>query len=158
MLRKTIFAGAAALTLGTAAVAPSSAFAWWYGQPGFHGWHGLPHGSQTGSSRQPAIRYRALPFAATPAPMRVSAEPVPATPIAPPPRVAAVRPPAAAVAAPFVPAAPVPVTRVSVIPVAAAPVLAAPLHVSRAYGGGCFDRRLVATPNGPAMRWVNDCY
>jgi hypothetical protein len=39
MLRKTIFAGAVALTLGIAALAPSSAFAWRDGTNGWHGWH-----------------------------------------------------------------------------------------------------------------------
>ena len=39
MLRKTILAGAAALTLGAAALAPTSASAWWAGHPGWHGWH-----------------------------------------------------------------------------------------------------------------------
>ena len=38
MLRKTILAGAAALTLGAAALAPTSASAWWSGNPGWHGW------------------------------------------------------------------------------------------------------------------------
>jgi hypothetical protein len=108
VLRKTIFAGAAALTLGATMLAPSDASAWWYGQPGWHGWHGLPHGSHAGWTRQPATRFWALPFAATPAPTHIWAEPVPATPIAPP-RVAAVPPPPAPVAAPPVPAAPVPV-------------------------------------------------
>ena len=39
MLRKTILAGAAALTLGAAALAPTSASAWWSGNPGWNGWH-----------------------------------------------------------------------------------------------------------------------
>jgi hypothetical protein len=42
MLRKTILAGAAAMTLAGAALAPNSASAWvghpgWHG--GYHGWH-----------------------------------------------------------------------------------------------------------------------
>ena len=39
MLRKTILAGAVALTLSAAALAPTSASAWWAGHPGWHGWH-----------------------------------------------------------------------------------------------------------------------
>jgi len=39
MLRKTILTGAAALTLGTAALAPTGASAWWGGHPRWHGWH-----------------------------------------------------------------------------------------------------------------------
>ena len=42
MLRKTILAGAAALTLGTAAIAPTGASAWWGGHPRWHGWHHMP--------------------------------------------------------------------------------------------------------------------
>jgi hypothetical protein len=77
MLRKTILAGAAALTLSTAALAPTGASAWWGGHPRWHGWH---HGLY-----RPAIRVYAGPV----------------------------------------------------------------------YGGGCFARRLVRTPYGPALRWVN---
>jgi hypothetical protein len=80
MLRKTILAGAAALTLSTAALAPTGASAWWGGHPRWHGWH---HGLH-----RPAIRVYAGPV----------------------------------------------------------------------YGGGCFARRLVRTPYGPALRWVNVCY
>ena len=43
MLRKTILALAAAATLGTAALAPSSASAWW-GHPGWHGGWGYRPG------------------------------------------------------------------------------------------------------------------
>ena len=53
MLRKTILAGAAALTLGTAAIAPTGASAWWGGHPRWHGWH---HGFY-----RPAIRVYAGP-------------------------------------------------------------------------------------------------
>ena len=74
MLRKTILAGAAALTFSAAALAPTSASAWWAGHPGWHGW-------------QPAVR-----------------------------------------------------------------VYAGPIY------GGCFHRRVVWTPYGPAVRRVNVCY
>ena len=81
MLRKTILAGAAALTMGVAALAPTSASAWWAGVPGWRaGWH---HGFY-----RPAVRVYAGPV----------------------------------------------------------------------YGSACFARRLVATPYGPAVRWVNVCY
>jgi hypothetical protein len=46
MFRKLAFATAAAITLGTAALAPTSASAWWDGghQGWHHGWHGWwPH-------------------------------------------------------------------------------------------------------------------
>jgi hypothetical protein len=79
MLRKTILAIAAAATLGAAALAPTSASAWW-GHPGWHGWH---HGWGYG----PAIR----------------------------------------------------------------------VYAGQVYGG-CFVRRWIATPYGPALRWVNRCY
>src|SRR5215472_19335421 len=55
MLRKTILAGAAALTLGAAALAPTSASAWWSGNPGWHGWH---HGWFC----RPAVRVYAGPI------------------------------------------------------------------------------------------------
>jgi len=80
MLRKTILAGAVALTLSAAALAPTSASAWWAGHPGWHGWH-------HGWSYRPAVR-----------------------------------------------------------------VYAGPTY------GGCFHRRVVWTPYGPAVRWVNVCY
>ena len=54
MLRKTILAGAAALTLSAAALAPTSASAWWAGHPGWHGWH---HGCY-----RPAVRVYAGPI------------------------------------------------------------------------------------------------
>jgi len=79
MLRKTILAGAAALTLGAAALAPTSASAWWGGHPGWHGWH-------HGWFHRPAVR-----------------------------------------------------------------VYAGPIY------GGCIHRRVVWTPYGPAVRWVNVC-
>ena len=76
MLRKTILAGAAALTLGAAALSPTSASAWWSGNPGWHGWH-------HGWFYRPAVRV---------------------------------------------------------------------------YAGGCLHRRVLWTPYGPAVRWVNVCY
>ena len=79
MLRKTITAAAAALTLGAAALAPNSASAW-AGHPGWYGWH-------HGWSYRPAVR-----------------------------------------------------------------VYAGPIY------GGCIHRRLVWTPYGPAVRWVNVCF
>jgi hypothetical protein len=79
MLRKTITAAAAALTLGAAALVPNSASAW-AGHPGWHGWH-------HGWFYRPAVR-----------------------------------------------------------------VYAGPIY------GGCIHRRLVWTPYGPAVRWVNVCY
>jgi hypothetical protein len=79
MLRKTITAAAAALTLGAAALAPNSASAW-AGHPGWYGWH-------RGWFYRPAVR-----------------------------------------------------------------VYAGPIY------GGCIHRRLVWTPYGPAVRWVNVCY
>ena len=54
MLRKTILAIAAASTLGTAALAPTSASAWW----GHPGWHGSYHGWRY----RPAIRVYAGPI------------------------------------------------------------------------------------------------
>ena len=80
MLRKMILAAAAALTLGAAALAPTSASAWWGGHPGWHGWH-------HGWFYRPAVR-----------------------------------------------------------------VYAGPIY------GGCFHRRVVWTPYGPAVRWVIVCY
>jgi len=77
MLRKTILAGAAVLTLGAAALAPTSASAWWGGRPGWYGWH-------HGWFYRPAVRVYA--------------------------------------------------------------------------GGGCLHRRVVWTPYGPAVRWLNICY
>ena len=53
MLRKTILAIAAAATLGAAALAPTSASAWW-GHPGWHVWH-------HGWGYRPAIRVYAGP-------------------------------------------------------------------------------------------------
>jgi hypothetical protein len=45
MLRKTILAGATGLAVGAAALAPTSASAWWGGHPGWHpGYHGWHHG------------------------------------------------------------------------------------------------------------------
>ncbi|HEX9237474.1 MAG TPA: sulfur globule protein precursor [Xanthobacteraceae bacterium] len=82
MLRKTILAGAAALTIGAAALAPSSASASWGGHHGWHGGHGWHHGWF-----RPGFR-----------------------------------------------------------------VYAGPIY------GGCLVRRLVYTPYGPALRWVNVCY
>jgi hypothetical protein len=41
MIRKTMIAAAAIATLGTAALAPTSASAWGY--KGWHGWHGHHH-------------------------------------------------------------------------------------------------------------------
>jgi hypothetical protein len=79
MLRKTITAATAALTLGAAALAPNSASAW-AGHPGWYGWH-------HGWFYRPAVR-----------------------------------------------------------------VYAGPIY------GGCIHRRLVWTPYGPAVRWVNVCY
>jgi hypothetical protein len=79
MLRNTITAAAAALTLGAAALAPNSASAW-AGHPGWYGWH-------HGWFYRPAVR-----------------------------------------------------------------VYAGPIY------GGCINRRLVWTPYGPAVRWVNVCY
>jgi hypothetical protein len=85
MLRKTILAGAATLAVGAAALAPTSAFAWWGGHPGWHpGYHGWHHGG----FYRPAFRVYAGPV----------------------------------------------------------------------YGGGCFARRVVWTPYGPAGRWVNVCH
>lgn len=55
MLRKTILAGAAALTLGAAALSPTSASAWWSGNPGWHGWH-------HGWFYRPAVRVYAGPI------------------------------------------------------------------------------------------------
>jgi hypothetical protein len=43
MFRKLSLAAVAAIALGTAALAPTSASAWWHGGPGWHrgwGWHG----------------------------------------------------------------------------------------------------------------------
>lgn len=41
MLRKLSLAAVAAVALGTAALAPTSASAWWHGGGGWHGgWHG----------------------------------------------------------------------------------------------------------------------
>ena len=54
MLRKMILAAAAALTLGAAALAPTSASAWWGGHPGWHGWH-------HGWFYRPAVRVYAGP-------------------------------------------------------------------------------------------------
>src|SRR6516165_6812214 len=54
MLRKMILAAAAALTLGSAALAPTSASAWWGGHPGWHGWH-------HGWFYRPAVRVYAGP-------------------------------------------------------------------------------------------------
>jgi hypothetical protein len=79
MLRNTITAAAAALTLGAAALAPNSASAW-AGHPGWYGWH-------HGWFYRPAVR-----------------------------------------------------------------VYAGPIY------GACIHRRLVWTPYGPAVRWVNVCY
>lgn len=42
MFRKLSLATAAAIALGTAALAPTSASAWWHG--GYHHWHGGPWG------------------------------------------------------------------------------------------------------------------
>jgi hypothetical protein len=40
MFRKLSLAAVAAIALGTAALAPTSASAWWHGGPGWHGgWH-----------------------------------------------------------------------------------------------------------------------
>ena len=81
MLRKTILAGAAALAVGAAALAPTSASAWWGGHPGWHGgWH-------HDWVYRPAVRVYAGPV----------------------------------------------------------------------YGGGCFARRVVWTPYGGVVRWVNVC-
>ena len=55
MLRKTILAGAVALTLSAAALAPTSASAWWAGHPGWHGWH-------HGWFYRPAVRVYAGPI------------------------------------------------------------------------------------------------
>jgi hypothetical protein len=55
MLRKTILAGAAALTLSAAALAPTSASAWWAGHPGWHVWH-------HGWFYRPAVRVYAGPI------------------------------------------------------------------------------------------------
>jgi hypothetical protein len=55
MLRKTILAGAAALTLGAAALAPTNASAWWGGYPGWHGFH-------HGWFYRPAVRVYASPI------------------------------------------------------------------------------------------------
>jgi hypothetical protein len=52
MLRKTILAGAATLAVGAAALAPTSASAWWH--PGYHGWH-------HGGFYRPAVRVYARP-------------------------------------------------------------------------------------------------
>lgn len=79
MLRRTIMAAAATLTLGAAALTPNSASAW-AGHPGWYGWH-------HGWFYRPAVR-----------------------------------------------------------------VYAGPIY------GGCIHRRLVWTPYGPAVRWVNVCY
>jgi hypothetical protein len=54
MLRKTITAAAAALTLGAAALAPNSASAW-AGHPGWYGWH-------HGWFYRPAVRVYAGPI------------------------------------------------------------------------------------------------
>jgi hypothetical protein len=86
MLHKTFLAGAAALALGTAALAPTSASAWWAGHAGWHGWH--RGGWHHGGFYRPAVRVYAGPV----------------------------------------------------------------------YGGACFARRVVYTPYGPALRWVNICY
>ena len=41
MFRKLSLAAVAAIALGTVALAPTSASAWWHGGPGWHhGWHG----------------------------------------------------------------------------------------------------------------------
>jgi hypothetical protein len=130
-----------ALTLGTAVLAPGSAFAWWYGQPGFHGWHGLPHGSHTGLARHPAVRVRALPYAATPAPMHVRAEPVRATPIA--------LPRVTAIPVPVVPIAP---PRVAVVPLPAAPIAAPPVPHTVAWYGPCCLHLSYAFHREPLLR------
>jgi len=83
MLRKTILAGAAAMTLAGAALAPNSASAW-VGHPP---WHGSYHGWHRAWFYRPGVR-----------------------------------------------------------------VYAGPVY------GGCFHRRLVFTPYGPAVRWVNVCF
>jgi hypothetical protein len=84
MLRKTILAATAALAVGAAALAPTSASAWWGGHPGWHPWY---HGWHQGGFYRPAVRVYAGPV----------------------------------------------------------------------YGGGCLARRVVWTPYGPALRWVNVC-
>jgi hypothetical protein len=56
MLRKTILAIAAAATLGAAALAPTSASAWW-GHPGWHGWyHGWAYRPRYSCLRRPGLR------------------------------------------------------------------------------------------------------
>ncbi len=40
MFRKLSLAAVAAIALGTAALAPTSASAWWHGGGWHHGWHG----------------------------------------------------------------------------------------------------------------------
>jgi len=40
MFRKLSLAAVAAIALGTAALAPTSASAWWHGDGWHHGWHG----------------------------------------------------------------------------------------------------------------------
>jgi hypothetical protein len=57
MLRKTILAGAAAMTLA-AALAPDTASAWG-GHPGWHGWH---RGWHHGWSYRPGVRVYAGPI------------------------------------------------------------------------------------------------
>jgi hypothetical protein len=58
MLRKTILAGATGLAVGAAALAPTSASAWWGGHPGWHpGYHGWHHGG----FYRPAVRVYAGP-------------------------------------------------------------------------------------------------
>jgi len=53
MFRKLSLAAVAAIALGTAALAPTSASAWWHGgyHHGWHGWHHRWHGGWWGGPR-----------------------------------------------------------------------------------------------------------
>jgi hypothetical protein len=51
MFRKLSLAAVAAIALGTAALAPTSASAWWHGGGWHHGWGGGWHGGWWGGPR-----------------------------------------------------------------------------------------------------------